>query len=156
MWKSQIHAEQWTITRPHSRWSIFSTRAYLCLPLFVPSSVLTSLPVLLKSPNVMMLPPLCFRGGIIHVMNSAWCLPDIVLGVLSKQFNFVSSHQRIVFLMFSESLKCYLANSTLSSAFYSRCFCLRIPHILRWWFAADSPMIAETSWTSDFGKLTVR
>jgi len=43
--------------------------------------------------------------------QGAWCSPNIVVGVMPKEFNFVSSDQKIFFLMLSESFKCCLANS---------------------------------------------
>lgn len=79
--------------------------------------MMTSLgvPVAEMHPHSMML-KLHHRDGISQIMSRAWCSSHIVLGVLPKQFNFVSPDNRVNNRMLPGSFKCCLANSGLFTA----------------------------------------
>ena len=86
--QSNCCAERWTVAPV---WGCMLSGAdFLQGPLCIwlhSSSILTSLPVPAaeKHPHSMMQPPPCFTVGI----WSAWCSPDIVIGVLPKELNFL-------------------------------------------------------------------
>ena len=80
------------------------------------ASILASLsvPAPEKYPHTMMLPPTCFTVGMVPGFLQTW-----LLAFRQKSWILVPSHQRILFLMFWESLGAFWQTpSGLSGAFY--------------------------------------
>ena len=98
--------------RSRALWSRFSSRMSLYIAAFIFPSILTSLPVPTaeKHPHRMMLPPPCFTVGM--VLAWWWAAPGFLQiwrrASMPKSSIFVSSDQRILFLMVCESFRCIL------------------------------------------------
>ena len=99
--------------RSRALWSRFLSRISLYIAAFIFPSILTSLsvPAAEKHPHSMMLPPPCFTVGM--VLAWWWAVPGFLqtwrLAFTPKSSLFVSSDQRILFLMVWESIRCILA-----------------------------------------------
>ena len=137
--------------RSRALWSRFSARMSLYIAAIFPS-ILTSLPVpgTEKHPHSMMLPPPCFTVGM--VLPWWWAMPGFLqtwrLAFTPKSSIFVSSDQRILFLMVWKSFRCILANSRRAAM----CLLLRsgfrlatLPYRPDWWIAAEMVVLPEGS-----------
>ena len=94
--------------RSWALWSRFSSRISLYFAPFIFTSILTSLPVPSAEihPHSMMLPPPSFTIGMVPGFLQAWRL-----AFRPKSSILVSSDQRILFFIVSESFRCLFANT---------------------------------------------
>ena len=111
-WKVNLHPSlrSWTL------WSRFSSRISLYIAPFIFPSILTSLhvPAAEKHPHSMILRPPCFSVGMVSGLLQMWCMT-----FRPKSSIFLSSYQRILFLMVWESLGAFLLTpSGLSCVIY--------------------------------------
>ena len=144
-------------------WSRFSSRMSLYTAAFILPSIRTSLPVPAaeQHPHSMMLPPPCFTVGM--VLAWWWAVPGFLqtwhLAFTPKSSIFVSSDQRILFLMVWESFRCILTNSrqaAMSLLLRSGFRLATLPYRPDWWIAAEmvvllegSPLSTEEHWSSE-------